>query len=572
MKTDALKQFESVSISQIKEILKKVVPDRFDKMILVDGQPVERGYYIYSKLKYQQVERQIEQIKFPLYDSVKNTFAEFEGGVIKHGEKVPVGLNKIFDTLETNHKIESEGLLASDFNDVFKFPFDTMNDEINPQQRRYFLPDHTFQEICDECHGNKYVKCTDEVCDGRHEWDCTECHGDGRVTCEECAGDGKVPCDECGGGGMVKCGGGAGNFLARHTIGNIVGGGCGGTGYVKDSNVPGGERMCKTCRGTGEVPCPKCGRKGEIKCEKCNGRGQVNCPECDGKKTIVCQVCYGDKERYGTVDCPQCETVGTMAQIVYVDSFVSDNKYEKVSCKGDNLNLEDVQILKHVEQNPATKLVYKKVNDAIFDEYDEFSREFAKDFEKEMGLSKDDFPLVTREEVYYQVVPCVKLSYQHMIANSRHDFTIINLWKEPEIIFDSEPEELKQGLGNAAKSVGGLFGKLFKTKGFKTKEDKKNEIILLIHLAKADGKIEDQEKIVLSKMIGNLEEFTNTEKQKFFDVMNASALPELTKEDVTFSSKERAEEVINYMTELSSADGEIEPTEKALIDKIKSMI
>jgi hypothetical protein len=31
----------------------------------------------------------------------------------------------------------------------------------------------------------------------------------------------------------VKCGGGAGNFLKRNFVGNIAGGGCGGTGYVK---------------------------------------------------------------------------------------------------------------------------------------------------------------------------------------------------------------------------------------------------------------------------------------------------------------------------------------------------
>jgi len=94
----------------------------------------------------------------------------------------------------------------------------------------------------------------------------------------------------------------------------------------------------------------------------------------------------------------------------------------------------------------------------------------------------------------------------------------------------------------------------------------------LIHLARVDGKIEDQEKIALSKMIGNLDEFTNTEKEKLFEVMNVPTLPELTKEDVTFSTKERAEEVLSHMNELSIADGEIEPAEKALIEKIKSMI
>jgi len=272
------------------------------------------------------------------------------------------------------------------------------------------------------------------------------------------------------------------------------------------------------------------------------------------------------------VDCPECKTIGTMAKVVYVTSFVNENKYDKIFCFGDDLSLADNQILPHVHSNSSLNLIYKKVNDNVIEEYDEFSQKYAKDIEKELGLIKGDFPLLTREEIFYQVVPCVKLSYMHMITNTRHDFTIIDFWRNPEIIFHSEPEQLKQDLGNVTKSVGGFFGKMFKTKGFKTKEDKRNEITLLIHLARIDGKIEDQEKIQLSKMIGNLEDFTNVEKQKLFDIMNTQTLPELTKEDVKFSTKERSDEVIKNLTDLASADGEIEPAEKALIDRIKSMM
>ena len=261
-----------------------------------------------------------------------------------------------------------------------------------------------------------------------------------------------------------------------------------------------------------------------------------------------------------------------MGQIVFVNTFVTENEYEKVFCLGNDLSIQDNQIISHVQTKPSTQLVYKKVNDIVLSEYDEFSAEYAKDLEKDLGLFKDDFPLVTKEEMFYQVVPCVKLSYMHMLTNTRHDFTIINFWKNPEVIFHSEPEQLKQDLGNVTKSMGGFFGKMFKTKGFKTKEDKKNEIILLIHLARADGKIEDQEKIALAKRIGDLEDFTNVEKQKLFDVMNATSLPELTKEDVQFSSKDRADEVIKNLTELAGADGEIETLENELIDRIKSLM
>jgi tellurite resistance protein len=213
------------------------------------------------------------------------------------------------------------------------------------------------------------------------------------------------------------------------------------------------------------------------------------------------------------------------------------------------------------------QIVYKKVNEKVENSYDEYSKEYAEIFEKDLGLNKGTYPLVTKEKMYYQVVPCVELSYKHMLTNTTHEFAIIDIWDNPEIIFHSEPEPLKQDLGNVTKSVGGFFGKLFKTK-----EDKKNEITLLIYLAKADGKIEEKEKLILSTEIGHIDDFTNSEKQKLFDLMNSATLPPLTKNETTFSSKERANEVLEKLTKLAMADGEFDIAEKELIDKIKVLI
>jgi hypothetical protein len=261
MKQNAQRQLEPISIVQIKEILKKSVPDKFDKMIITDEQPVKRGNYIYAKLKFEKVERQVEQIRFPLYgDIIKNHFAELEGGEGKFGAKAPVNSEKLFDTLRNNYKITGRGFSVKKVSEPFFYPLDEANGEISKQQKKYFFPDLTFQETCDECRGEKYVKCTDSECDGRHNWTCTDCHGDGKVSCDDCGGDGKVTCKSCLGHGYVKCGKGIGNFLARNTIGS---GGCGGTGQVKESD--GSYRTCKTCRGRGEVPCKDCGTRGEIK-------------------------------------------------------------------------------------------------------------------------------------------------------------------------------------------------------------------------------------------------------------------------------------------------------------------
>jgi uncharacterized tellurite resistance protein B-like protein len=153
-----------------------------------------------------------------------------------------------------------------------------------------------------------------------------------------------------------------------------------------------------------------------------------------------------------------------------------------------------------------------------------------------------------------------------------HEFTIIDFWEKPEIIFHSEPEQLKRSTGNTARVLGSGFAGLFKTKGYKAKMDLWNEIVLLIHLAKADGRIEDREKTLLLLTISGLKNFTNAGKQELFDLLNAPVLPDLTKEDVQFSSPGRKQEVLEKLNKMAGADGVASEAEKVLMEKIHSML
>ena len=560
MKEEAKKQFEQITIAQIREKLKKNFPDKFDKMIITDNQSVKRTNYVFVKLKYQKVVRQAEQIKFPLFGSIRDNFGEIEGGLSKFGEKSKLTSDRIFDILQKTYSIVGQPMLNIDVQSPFIFPIDTENGEIALKQYKYFFPDLTYKETCDKCSGHKYITCQDSDCNGRHKWTCNNCHGDGRLTCDKCAGRKKTDCPKCNGSNRIKC--------KR----------CGGDGRLNDGFIAKAanskffaEKKCGDCAGKGYVQCQNC-TKGQVSCNNCSGNGKVSCRDCNAQGSITCNFCYSDKERYGKINCPQCQTEGVTAQIVYVTTTVLSSETDKFIIEGSKLNIDEGLLMKHINTQPKLELVYKKVNDELLENYDEFSKMYAENLEKDLGLSKDNFPLLTKEEIFYQVIPCIELTYKHMLTNTTHEFTIIDFYNNPEIIFHSEPEQLKQDIGNATKAVGGFFGKLFKTKGFKIKEDKRKEIILLIHLAKADGKIEDEEKVYLSEIIGSLDDFTNSEKQKLFDIMNATTLPELTKLDVTFSSRERGQEVLNKLIELASADGEMERAEKALIEKIKNMM
>jgi len=560
MKEHAKKQLAPINIRQVKETLKKIAPEAFDKMIIAENEPIRRCNFIYVKLKYQRADRIVEKIKFPLYPSLKDLFAELEGGTAKFGEKAKMPSEKILETLQKSLSKEGLPILEMDAENPFVFPFDSENDEISQNQTRYFFPNHTFKERCNQCYGHKFVNCQDFECNCRHTWECTNCNGQGILHCNHCGGKKTVDCTNCNGALRIKCrrcsGDGKVNdgFLARTVFSFLV-----------------KEKKCGDCAGKGYIPCTAC-KNGKVACKECRGIGKVICPECSSQGTITCFDCYGDKERLGKTNCPQCQAEGETAQIVYVKTRLTSHKADKFILEGPQPRISENQIKSHISPEIDYELVYKKVNDQVFENYNEYNRLYAKDIEKDLGIFKSEFPMLIKEEIFYQVMACIELSYKHILTNTIHDLVIIDFWNKPEVIYYSEPEQLKRDAGNLKKVAGRLFGKLFKTKSFKRKRDYHNEIILLINLAKIDGTIEENEKQKLSQMISNLSDFTNAEKQKLFDVLNAYPLPELGKADVSFSTAEKGQEVLKKLTDLASSDGEMAIVELALIEKIRGLM
>ncbi|MEI8048746.1 MAG: TerB family tellurite resistance protein [Bacteroidota bacterium] len=589
-----LGNLNQISVTDIKTCLKKLVPGEFDKMIISSEEPVKRANYFYVKHKSIFATREGKIVKFPLYGNIKDIFLEIEGGEKKHGEKAILSSEKILDTLKSSYGITPSIFNIKSIGKPFEFPFDANGDIVPENQRKYFVPDLTFQEQCDECNGNKYVQCPDPDCKGQHIYECTECKGSRKVQCRDCRGTGWEKCDKCSGTGEIKCkkcggrgeekcstchgdGRDEGTFLgnvATRAAGTLVDVTAKGDKYVK----------CKKCGGKGYIPCreckdgfnrcSECNGKGEVRCTPCSGRGEVDCPVCNASGKLTCAKCYGDKEHYGLVDCPKCKTQGVMAQMVFVETAINNNQIEKIFLRGDKLNNIDENSVfnKHPNKSEPTSISLININENVKEMYDEYSKEYCQKIQAELGYSLKDFPIITNEEVNYQVIPCIQVTYKHMLTNEMHEVTILNFFKNAEVIFHSKAEEVKKDLGNATKAVGGLFGKLFQTKGFKMKEDKKNEITLMIYLAKADGVIEEEEKVTLSEVISSLADFTAGEKQEIFNLMNTIILPELTVKQTTFSDKDRAMEVIANLEKMASADGIIAGKEKELIEKIQSML
>jgi hypothetical protein len=522
-----LNNLKSISIPEIKECLKQNSPHEFDKMIIRLDTKVNRANLFFIKHISHIAERQSKIIRFPLYGSIKDNFSDFEGGETKHGNKKLIKSDTLFETLKTKYNIETKELEVNSIINPFDYPIEFDSEMVLQKQNKYFIPDLTYQEQCDVCKGNKYVICDNQDCKGQHVYVCPKCHGSCYVSCQKCKNSGFIICSNCDGSGKVE------------------------------------ESICSHCKG-----------RGETWCENCSGRGEVECQTCRAKGNLVCENCYGDKNRFGMIDCNNCMSQGIIAQMVFVETSINKNVIERIFHSEEQINDIDHNeiMIKHTNKSAKPIPTLINTNKGIKKNYDEHSEKYSSIILAELGCQLSDFPRITNEEIYYQIIPCVQFEYMHMITNKTHKVSILNFFNSPEIIFHSNAEEVKKDFKNATKAIGGIASKILKTKSYKTKEDKKNEIILMIYLARADGKFEDEEKEYISNLIGSIDDFTVSEKQKIFNVLNMKILPDLKTEQTTFSSKEKGMEVISNLKNLSISDGESTLQEKNFIEKVKSML
>lgn len=537
MLQEAKKQLQSISIDEIKDILKRNIKSDFDKMIITDETKIKRTNFFYSILIYKQAERKLNALRFPLYDSIKNDFSIFEGGVAKFGEKVVIKDDHFINKFLKIKGAKIHNMPSTGVENALDIPLSFENGEISEIQEKYFLPEFTYVETCKTCNGYQYITCKNPDCKGKHSWNCDRCFGSGQVTCVKCKGEGYIKCTSCNGKGSKT----KSEFKNGQSY-QII-------------------EKCIKCKGKGEIPCTKCGGNGKEKCIRCGGEGK-----------IICDKCYSDHERYGLIDCPKCHTIGFNAQFAFVETIINDLKTSKLVTTGDKIVLDNEIVHSHVNNDLKTICIYKNINGEVTDKSDEISSKIIQTYENDLKLSKTDYPMILKAELMYQVIPVVEISYKHILTNEYYQLKIVDLWNNPEIIYNSKVEDLKDNTDSITKTIGGVFAKVFKTKGYLKKEDRKTEIKLMIYMTKADGKIEEHEKEYLSEEISNLKDFNNSEKKELFNLMNSRVLPELTSNDIKFSDPEKGKEIIEKLSRLAHSDGELVEAEKTLIEKIKSLL
>jgi len=563
MKNSADRNLQEINLDQIKSFIKQQDPIAFDKMIISSSEIVKRTNFVFLNYSGEYLNRSSKKVTFPMYGSVKDNFTEFTGGVSKLGEKVVITSNHIFNTLSNNNQISPE----QDFDankDELNFPINVNGDFISPNQPSYFLPLRTMSWACETCNSKKYVPCDNIDCSGRHEWDCISCDAKGSVQCSECE-RGRVDCGECHGEKYITCDscGGSGKKIDGLDTLSAIG------SKTRSSRVI--KKNCKKCN-RGRVRCSNC-NGGQVTCLNCGGNAKITCGECEGQRRIKCNKCYGDTDRKGMIDCPECKAMGEMAKISFVETTVDQKSVSRIFNDDGKLeNITGETVLKFAQTSSAQINVLRNFNDVFEQNYDDSVKEIIENLHIELDFQIKGFEnRVTREELYYQVIPCIQIEYRHMISNTVHNATILNYFDDPELIIDKEVENEKSNTKDKMKGVGNFFGKMFKTNKFKTKEDKKKEIKLMIMIAKIDGKVEDEEKIFLASQVSSLNDFSVAEKSEFFALIDATVVPQISYNDVSFSTPERFKEVIELLESLAGKDGSIDESEKRFVEDLKKL-
>lgn len=571
---------KNVTKDELIDCIKASDPVRFDQMLIETDKRKTLFYVKYNASSYV---RRAKTLSFPLF---KDLIQDFNRNIKSSGEPTTLTdenfIKKIIskgNSPKDTPKYNGKDLIFSELTLVVE------GNIPKSKQPIYYIPSETIRQTCGTCDGDKYTTCTETKCKGEHIYKCGTCKASGELNCKDCNARGEYSCPSCHGRGELKCSA------------------CSGSG--KDRNSDSVFAKCKSCNGSGERKCSSvdtsgnivglglgnltsaavkkgfgneyCGGSGVIKCKTCKSSGKITCDTCKGEGEIECATCYGDRidNRYGKVDCKTCETAGELASISYIETDVKFNKLELIVTDGENITAPDFDVNtlnKYTENNTKLDETYVNLNGEIKDKYDKYSTLCSAEALSKIGVSKDKYPKLIREEMYYEGVPCATLQYNHILSASYHDVSVLSIDKEKDVIFHSNPtsviekESLKQ-------SVSELIAKAFSTKKYKDKIDRKHEAILMVHMAKADGIIEEEEKRYLSQSISGLVGFTNKEKNDLFALMSNETLSPILPESAYFSSRERAAEAQRKITALLAKTGNNhKPAEIAKLEEINNAI
>lgn len=533
---------ENISFADIVQLVQKKFEAFYDKYLIDTKQNLYKTKLIYTKYNVNALHKEVKKISFPYFKELRPQIDKIIAGKNEKKSDIFDFPANIITFLEKRYGISPVKIDNIDGKNAILFVNSNEIDEYgNYRHEIYGVSEHASVETCKKCEGNKYVTCISEECKGLHSWICNNCSGEGRIACEACCKTGYMICNTCNGKGDMLC--------------------------IK---CKGKDKNCNCCN-NGVQSCILCNGKGEMVCNECNGTLYNTCKICDGTGFLTCNDCSNLDEHYGKTICTECSGMGKVVSFLFVDG--EERQYYKEVIFNEKLDVQNIldadKIYVHCNRlansYEKTKLIEPKAKASILED-------LLIKLRREFYVKKTEYPLILHEELYFEEVPVVKFFARHILTNTVHLVILLDIFKNPEIIIESDPEKTKRfDVNDTLKSGVQFIAKLLKTKQHSRKEDLHKQIFLLIYAAKADGNIAEEEKYFLVEAIGSMSQFTNKEKKEFFDLLGAEYLRPLHKGDVTFSTNEKYLEVLGQIESIIGSDGEEHQLEQEFAENIRKL-
>ena len=174
------------------------------------------------------------------------------------------------------------------------------------------------------------------------------------------------------------------------------------------------------------------------------------------------------------------------------------------------------------------------------------------------------------EDIYFKIITCYSFTFRNVLTGKLDTGIIVEPSADPELIIPmGKTGGIISGMKDRIKKINNFFGNIGKTDNFKDNEDLRRTIRLLIAIAVADGNVSDDEKQSLTLSIRNIDQLTNSDCDELLKLLSMNDSSFLTDDDFKFHSHENAEVTLNRMQEIATADGNVDDTERDIIERLK---
>lgn len=284
------------------------------------------------------------------------------------------------------------------------------------------------------------------------------------------------------------------------------------------------------------------------------------CPECHGN-TIINNIDKQGNET--TIRCTKCDGLGHIASLTWFTPVVNDKETTMTTSLDEIENLKTSIVETHKGNQETMTRMVQHYNGTDLENYADELIPYLDRMHDKTGEQN------TLEDIYFKIIPCYTFTYRNVLTNQLQTGIVIEPGDNAQLIIDASDNNIFGGIKDRIKKINNFFGNIGKTESFKDKDDLRRTLRLLIAIAVADGNVSDNEKQSLTLSIRNIDMLTNSDRNQLLQLLNMNDSSFLTDDDFKFHNRETAETTLKRMQEIASSDGNVDETERDIIERLR---